>query len=246
MLLLLVKLVDDLILVSNFIIQAPNLVIPVGLFLLKLLDGQLQVLNVLLDDNIFLLQCLLVSSGLLSVSFHGNELFTCTNECFLSSILLRIHLGLLVMVLRQVALLSFNLLHQSLPLNLEGDNVFFQSCLGVELLLIGTISIVCLLFQHPQLILQVDLANEWPGLLDDDEPSPVSERHELPEVPLDNLHKLPLVPLLGKALPCNGTKDFTLQPSDQLQDNTITSLLKASQSSSPEEDLGVSKTIPVT
>merc|ERR1719433_186373 len=66
-LLLLVQLVDDFILVGNFIIQAPDGVVTVGLLLLQFLDSNFNVLNVLLDNSHLLLKNLLVSSGSLSL-----------------------------------------------------------------------------------------------------------------------------------------------------------------------------------
>merc|ERR1719232_568179 len=48
--LLLVQLVDDLILLGNFIIERADGMVTVGLLSLNLLDGQLKVLDVLLDN----------------------------------------------------------------------------------------------------------------------------------------------------------------------------------------------------
>merc|ERR1719336_2352328 len=50
-LLLLVELVDDLILVGNFVIETADGVVTVGLLLLQLLDGDIDVINVLLDSD---------------------------------------------------------------------------------------------------------------------------------------------------------------------------------------------------
>merc|ERR1712241_1300862 len=73
MLLLLVELIDDLILVGNFIIKSANGVIPVCLLLLKLLDGQFKIFNVLLDDFIVSFKSFLVCSSLLSALFHFDQ-----------------------------------------------------------------------------------------------------------------------------------------------------------------------------
>jgi hypothetical protein len=90
------------------------------------------------------------------------------------------------------------------------------------------------------------LANEWSGLLDDDKPSPVSERSKLPEVPLNDLHELPLVILFLVDLPLNVSQALTLEPPDQFQHNVVTIFLKTSQSTSSEEDFGVAKTISIS
>ena len=73
MLLLLVQLVDDLILVSNLIIQASDGVVTVGLLLFKLLDGNFNVINVFLDRNTLLFKQLLVCSGILALSLLLNK-----------------------------------------------------------------------------------------------------------------------------------------------------------------------------
>merc|ERR1712045_183238 len=51
MLLLLVELVDDFVLLSNLVLQGLDGVVPVTLLLLDLGDGELHILNVLLDST---------------------------------------------------------------------------------------------------------------------------------------------------------------------------------------------------
>lgn len=58
-LLLLVQLVDELVLVGDLVVQIADLVVLGGLVLLGLLDGQFEVLDVLLESRDFLLQLLL-------------------------------------------------------------------------------------------------------------------------------------------------------------------------------------------
>merc|ERR1712113_821028 len=76
MLLLLIQLIDNLILVGNLIIKRPDVVIPVGLLLLQLLDCKFKVLNVLLNSNIVSFKSLLILSGLLALSLHLYKLVT--------------------------------------------------------------------------------------------------------------------------------------------------------------------------
>merc|ERR1719351_330330 len=104
-LLFLVQLIDDLILLSNFIIQASDVVISVGLLLFQLLQSQLKVFNILLDNANFSLHFLLISSHLLPLDFLIDKLL-------LSSIKLVFHitfhtcsLSLPFLVLAEITLL---------------------------------------------------------------------------------------------------------------------------------------------
>jgi len=63
---------------------------------------------------------------------------------------------------------------------------------------------------------------------------------------LDDLHELPLIKLLLEYLPLDISIAVTLHPSDQLEYNFITSLLKTSKSTSPEENFGVTQTVSLS
>jgi hypothetical protein len=57
--------------------------VTVGLFLLKLLDGNINIFNVLLNSNTFLLKNLLISSGILAFLFLLNKKLLCSNQLVL-------------------------------------------------------------------------------------------------------------------------------------------------------------------
>merc|ERR1719204_787425 len=162
-LLLLVEFVDGLILRRNFIVQVAEDVVPVGLLLLDLLHGQVKIFNVLLQ--------------VVDVSIHG---LPCSS------------LSLTILILRKIALLRSKLVSEGLVLLVEVLVGTFKFLCDIQCLFILAPGLIGPLLKHPQLILKVDLANEWLSLLDDDEPSPVPEGHVLPEVSLDDLHQLPL------------------------------------------------------
>merc|ERR1719354_6552 len=75
MLLLLVQLVNDFILVGNLIIERPDCVVPVGLLLFQLLDGNVQIFNVLLNSSALLFKSLLVSLSWESCSWISRSAF---------------------------------------------------------------------------------------------------------------------------------------------------------------------------
>merc|ERR1712012_1100676 len=245
-LLLLVELVDDLVLVGDLIIQSLDGVVTVGLLLLQLLDGNHDVINVLLDGNNLLLQDLLVLHGILASSLSLDQLLLGSSQLVLKISNLSGGLGLLLVVDRQVTLLLLQLSQQSLLLILDGLILLQESGLGVDLLLVLAIDSVGLLLQQPQLLLRVGHANERSGLLDDDEPSPLSHGHVLPEVALSNLDQLTLIPLLGVHLTSDSLEHLSLDETNPFDDQVITSLLKTSKSSGSEEDKSVSQPVSVS
>merc|ERR1719195_1671081 len=83
------------------------------------------------------------------------------------------------------------------------------------------------------------------GLLDDDEPAPVSHLEVLPEVPLSHLDQLPLVSLLGIDLSSDSLEDLSLDHPHPLQHEIITGLLQSSKSAGPEEDESVAEPVPI-
>merc|ERR1719166_170389 len=245
-LLLLVELVDDLILVGDLVIETLDGVVPVGLLLLQLLDGHIDVINVLLDGHNLLLEDLLVLHGVLAGSLPLGELVLSLNQLSLKSGHLGSHLGLLVVIHGQIALLLLQLGQQSLLLLLDGLVLLQEPLLGLNLLLVLAVHGIGLLFQQSELLLRVGHSNERTSLLDDDEPSPLSHGHVLPEVPLGDLDQLSLIPLLFVDSGSDSLEDLSLDHSDPLEDELITSLLETSQSSGSEEDEGVSQPVPVT
>ena len=135
-LLLLVQLVDNLILAGNFIIEEPNSMIPVGLFLLQLLNGNFKVLDVLLNDIILLFESLLVSTSLLPGLLHGSQSISSSLELNLQVSLLSTCLSLPLSVLSHVALLFLNLRKDSLGFSFNVLVFFQQPFLSVKLILV--------------------------------------------------------------------------------------------------------------
>merc|ERR1719150_1905504 len=119
MLLLLVELVDDLVLLSNLVLEHLDGVVTVALLLLHLGDGKLHILNVLLDCSNAARVSLDLSSKLNSgglLSLHDGSL---SSKFHLSFSLQLISLGLSVGVLRDAALLLGKLLGHGANLSLQ-------------------------------------------------------------------------------------------------------------------------------
>merc|ERR1739842_167632 len=160
-----VHFVENLILVSDFIIETVDGVVPVGLLLFELLDGNINILHILFDHRGFLFQKFLLCSGISSVLFHFNELLLRLLKLDLQISLLGGHLGLFLMILRHVALLSFKLLHQSFLLLFNAHIFFFKSSLSFEWFVVSTISIIGSFLKKPQLLLGIGLSNHGTSLL---------------------------------------------------------------------------------
>merc|ERR1719204_1816642 len=246
MLLLLVELVDDLVLLGDLILQGLDGVVPVALLLLDLGDGELHILNVLLDSADAAGVSLHVSSQSNSGVLLGLEDLNLTGELGLGGSLDGESLGLPVSVDRDAALLLGQLLGHGGDLVLQSSHVALQLGSLVQSSLVLAVGVVGLLLQEPQLLLGVGQSNQTSGLLDDDEPSPVSHLQVLPEVPLGDLDQLSLISLLSINSSSDSLEDLSLDHSDPLEDEVIASLLETSQSSGSEEDEGVSQSVPVT
>merc|ERR1719445_473996 len=215
----------------------------VGFLLLQLLDGNHNVVNVLLDGNNFLLKDLLVLHSILTSGLSLGESVLSLNQVLLKSSNVSSSLGLLVVVDRQVTLLLLQLGHQSLLLILDGFILLQESGLGLELFIILAPDRVGLLLQNSEFLLRVGHSNEWTSLLDDDKPSPFSHGHVLSEVSLSNLDQFSLVSLLFIDGISGPLENFSLDESDPFNDQVITSLLKTGKSTSSEEDKSVSKPV---
>jgi len=146
----------------------------------------------------------------------------------------------------EVTLFSLNLLQKSFLLFLNDLVILKQLGLEVNLLLVDAIGSVGLLLKESELLIWIRSANKRSGLLDDDEPSPVTESHVLSEVPLSNLDELSLVSLLSKLDVLDTLVDLSLEESEPFDDELVTVLLKLGKSSSSEEDKSVSKPISLS
>merc|ERR1719412_1450515 len=243
MLLLLVELVDDLILLSNLVLEHLDGVVPVALLLLHLGDGKLHILNVLLDCSNAARVSLDLSSKLDSgclLSFHDVSL---SSKFHLSLSLQLISLGLSVGVLRDAALLLGKLLGHGANLSLQVIHLALKLSGLVQSCLVLTVGFIGLLLQQPELLLGIRQTNHGPGLLDDDKPSPVPHLQILPEVPLANLDQLSLVSLASINPASDPLQHLTLDEAHPFDDEVITSLLKLGKRSGSEEDKGVSQPV---
>jgi hypothetical protein len=83
------------------------------------------------------------------------------------------------------------------------------------------------------------------GLLNNNKPSPFTHGQESPELTLANLDQLTLITFLFVDTTPEPLQYLSLEESDELQDNIITSLFKTSKSTSSEEDQGVTKPVSV-
>merc|ERR1719225_1177088 len=106
-------------LVGDLVVQRLDGVVPVGLLLLQLLDGDIDVVNVLLDGNDLLLQDLLVLHGVLAGGLSLDEFLLGGSQVGLEASHLGGAFGLLLVVDRQVALLLLQGGQQLLLLNLD-------------------------------------------------------------------------------------------------------------------------------
>merc|ERR1719367_841416 len=245
-LLLLVQLVDDLVLLSDLILEHLDGVVTVALLQLNLGNCKLDVLNLLLHHA--------NGSGVgLDLSSQSNPggLLLCKNS--LGGLQFRFclslggsGLGLPVGVDGDVALLLSKLLAHGVDLSLEAVHAALEVGSDVERLLVLTISGVGLLLEKPELFLRVGQADQAPGLLDEDEPSPVPAGQVLAEVPLADLDQLPLVELLLVDAATDPLEHLTLDHAHPLDHQLVTLLLKGTKGASAEEDKGVSEPVPLT
>merc|ERR1719471_451549 len=217
----------------------------VGLLLLDLLDGHLDIIDVLLHGGALLLQQLLLGQGILTGSLLGNEGLLGVGKVHLQAGDGSSGLGLLVVVDGKVALLLLQLSQKGLLLLLDGDVLLKKTVLGLQLLVVLAPGGVGLGLKLLQLLLGVGQTDQAPGLLDDDEPPPVPHAEELPEVPLGNLDQLPLVELLLVDSSTDPLEGLSLDEPDPLDDQLVTLLLEGTKGSSTEEDKGVAEPVPL-
>merc|ERR1719277_695359 len=245
-LLLLVQLVDDLILLSNLILQGLNGVVTVALLSLNLGDGKLNILNVLLDSSNAARVSLDLGSQFNSGSFFAlqNVGFGCQLHLCLSLNL--VGLGLSVSVDRDAALLLSQLLGHGTNLVLQTTKTSLKFSSLVKSSLVLTIGVISLLFKLSEFLLGIGETNKSPGLLDDDKPSPISHLEILSEVPLSNLDKFSLISLGSIDSATNSLESLSLDESDPLEDKIIASFLKLGKCSSSEEDKGVSQPVSLS
>merc|ERR1719367_841363 len=245
-LLLLVQLVDDLVLLADLILEHLDGVVAVALLQLDLGDGKLNVFDLLLHhaDG---------SRVGLDLSSQGDpgRFLICENSlgCLQFRFCLSLGgcgLGLPVGVDRDVALLLSQLLAHGLNLSLEAVHAALEVGSDIEGLLVLSIGGVGLLLQKPKLLLGVGQADQAPGLLDEDKPSPVPAGQVLAEVPLADLDQLPLVELLLVDAAADPLEHLTLDHAHPLDHQLVTLLLEGTEGASAEEDKGVSKPVPLT
>merc|ERR1712012_213266 len=155
-------------------------------------------------------------------------------------------LGLPVGVDRDVALLLSQLLAHGLNFSLEAVHAALEVGGDIKGLLVLSPGGVGLLLQKPELLLRVGQADQTPGLLDEDEPSPVPAGQVLAEVPLADLDQLPLVELLLVDAATDSLEHLTLDHAHPLDHQLVTLLLEGTKGASAEEDKGVSEPVPLT
>merc|ERR1719244_2330954 len=193
---LLVQLVDDLVLLCDLILEHLDGVVAVALLQLNLGNGKLNVLDLLLHHADGSRVCLDLSS-------QGNPGVLLRGEDSLSFLQLTFGLdlggsglSLPVGVDGDVTLLLSQLLAHGFDLSLEAVHAALEVGGDIEGLLVLSPGGVGLLLQKPELLLRVGQADQAPGLLDQDKPSPVPAGQVLAEVPLADLDQLSLVELL--------------------------------------------------
>merc|ERR1719367_1342625 len=244
-LLLLVQLVDDLVLLSDLILEHLDGVVTVALLQLDLGNRKLDVLNLLLHHA--------NGSGVgLDLSGQSNPGGLLLRQNSLGGLQFRFclslgggGLGLPVGVDGDVALFLGKLLAHGVYLSLEAVHAALEVGGDIEGLLVLTIGGVGLLFQKPELLLRVGQADQAPGLLDEDEPSPVPAGQVFAEVSLADLDQLPLVELLLVDAATDPLEHLTLDHAHPLDHQLVTLLLEGTEGASAEEDKGVSEPVPL-
>jgi len=105
---------------------------------------------------------------------------------------------------------SFYFPHNCCSFFLDDIILFLETSLGFDLLIIGSICLVSLLFQKPQLFFWIWLSDQRSCPLDDLEPSPVSQAHVLSEVPLAHHKKFTLISPLEIVHIANALQNLSL------------------------------------
>merc|ERR1719356_78143 len=245
-LLLLVQLVDDLILLSDLVLEGLDGMVTVALLGLDLGDGELNILNVLLDSSNAARVGLDLSSQSNSGLLLALQDLGSRSKFDLSGGLDLVGLGLSVGVDGDAALLLSQLLGHGTNLVLQTSKTGLELSSLVKSGLVLAIGGIGLLFKQSEFLLGIGKTNESSGLLDDDEPSPISHLEILSEVPLSNLDEFSLISLLLIDTSTDSLESFSLDESDPFDDQVITSFLKLGKSSSSEEDKGVSKPVSLS
>merc|ERR1719391_879120 len=173
-LLLLVELVDNLILLCNFIIQSLDGVVSGSLFLLNLADSKLNVFNVLLDNTNGARMLLDFSSKFNSGGFLRGKGLLGLGKLHLTLSLHGGSLGLTLSVDLKVSLLTLKLLGKLLNVVSHAIKFSLKGSSDIKGILVLTIGGLGLLFKLSKLFLGVGHSNERTSLLNDDKPSPIS------------------------------------------------------------------------
>merc|ERR1719367_845938 len=245
-LLFLVQFVDHLILFSNLVLQNLDGVVTVALLSLNLGDGKFNILNVLLDSSNAARVSLDLSCELNSGGFFTLENVRFGGQLHLGLSLDLVGLGLSVSVDRDAALFLSQLLGHGTNFILQTTKTGLKLGSLVKSSLVLTIGGIGFLFKLSEFLLRIGKTNESSGLLDDDKPSPISHLEILSEVSLGNLDEFSLISLGSIDSATDSLESFSLDESDPLKDQVITSLLKLGKSSGSEEDKGMSKSVSLS
>merc|ERR1712200_221563 len=198
-LLFLIQLVNDFILIGNLIFKRSDSMIPVGPFLLKLLNSNFEIFNLFLYNRALLLKIFLVSCSLYSFLFSSAQKILSISELNLK---------------------------KSLLFLLNNFIFFKQLGLSIQFILVDTIGGISFFLKKSELFLRVWHSNERSSLLNDDKPSPISESHKFSKLSLAYLNKFSLISTLAEFFASDFEESLTLQVSKQTNDNVITLLFK--------------------
>merc|ERR1719367_493768 len=234
--------------------QMLDLLLSTNKVLIRLGLGSRQVLLFLVQfvDHLILLSNLILENldGVVTVallSLHlGDGKLNVLNVLLDSSNAARMSLDLSVSVDRDAALFLSQLLGHGTNLILQTSKTGLKLGSLVKSSLVLTIGGIGFLFKLSEFLLRIGKTNETSGLLDDDNPSPISHLKILSEVSLGNLDKFSLISLGSIDSATDPLESFSLDESDPLEDKIITSLLKLGKSSSSEEDKGVSQPVSLS
>ena len=242
-LLLLVQFVDQLVLMSDLVVQVTDLMILGRLVLLRLLQVKFQILDIFLQARHFLFQFLLILEQIVPRIL----LFF---ESVVQILKLRLEIGLLsgqfqrfLHIFRQGALLPVQLPLQGIPLRHEFTVLLLELLAQLLLLLERLLGLPRLLLERGKLVLDTSCVEERFNFLPQLPPRPSTNLQILPQISLHHDQSQTLLLQLLVILPRQVTSDVGLHPGHDFAQSFVTELFHLTQHSGTEEYLGVSKTI---
>merc|ERR1719410_655100 len=177
--LLLGQLVDQLVLVSDLVIEVPDGVVPVGLLLLSLLDLHVHVVNVFPEAGQVILKSSFLVNHLISLGLGVSQKLRGLCKLLLLALFLRGGPGEVLLVRGEVALLLLYLVQHGFLVGRHVGDLLIQPISLIDLLVVGGAGDGGLLLQLGDDGLHVLLADESLRPIEQVVPGPVPEEEIL-------------------------------------------------------------------